>query len=50
MDHFIDCFEKCIEDADNYIQKINSLLDDYINGDIASDLRKKILKELQIQN
>ncbi len=50
VDHFIDCFEKCIEDADNYIQKINSLLDDYINGDIASDLRKKILKELQIQN
>ncbi|MFC1287362.1 Imm6 family immunity protein [Bacillus paralicheniformis] len=50
VDHFIDCFEKCIEDADNYIQRINSLLDDYRNGDIASDLRKKILKELQIQN
>ncbi|QII49847.1 hypothetical protein G3M81_14315 [Bacillus paralicheniformis] len=50
VDHFIDCFEKCIEDADNYIQRITSLLDDYRNGDIASDLRKKILKELQIQN
>lgn len=50
VDHFIDCFEKCIEDADNYIQRINSLLDDDRNGDVASDLRKKILKELQIQN
>ncbi|MBU8684316.1 Imm6 family immunity protein [Bacillus haynesii] len=50
VEHFIDCFEKCIEDSDSYIQRINSLLDDYKNGDIASDLRKKILRELQIQN
>ncbi|MCY8371622.1 Imm6 family immunity protein [Bacillus haynesii] len=50
VEHFIDCFEKCIEDSDSYIQRINSLLDDYKDGDIASDLRKKILRELQIQN
>ena len=51
VDHFMDCFEKCIEDSDRYIQRINSLLANYKNENIAaSDLRTEILKELQIQN
>lgn len=49
-DHFMDCFAKCIEDSDSYIQRINFLLDDYKNGNIASDLRTEVLRELQIQN
>lgn len=49
VDHFMDCFEGCIENSDSYIQRINSLLDDYKNGNIASDLRTEILRELQIQ-
>lgn len=51
VDHFMDCFEKCIENSDRYIQRINSLLVNYKNENIAaSDLRTEILKELQIQN
>ena len=51
VEHFMDCFEKCIEDSDRYIQRINSLLANYKNENIAaSDLRTEILKELQIQN
>lgn len=48
--HFMDCFEKCIENSDIYIQRINSLLNDYKTGDIASDLRTEVLKKLEIQN
>ncbi|MCJ7989247.1 Imm6 family immunity protein [Priestia megaterium] len=50
VDHFMDCFERCIENSDSYIQRINSLLDDHKNRDIASDLRTEVLKELQIQS
>ncbi|PGM50283.1 hypothetical protein CN947_28280 [Bacillus cereus] len=50
VDHFIDCFERCIEDSAIYIHRINSLLDGYKDENIASDLRTKVLKELQIQN
>ncbi|HFK1545150.1 TPA: Imm6 family immunity protein [Bacillus albus] len=48
--HFMDCFAKCIENSDSYIQRINFLLDDYKNGNITSDLRTEVLSELQIQN
>lgn len=34
VDHFMDCFEGCIENSDSYIQRINSLLDDYKNGNV----------------
>ena len=50
VDHFIDCFERCVENSDIYIHRINFLLDGYKNENIASDLRTKVLKELQIQN
>ena len=50
VDHFMDCFEKCIENSEIYIQRINSFLNDYKNGNIASDLRTEVLRELQIQN
>lgn len=50
VDHYIDCFERCIEDSDIYIHRINSLLDGYKDENIASELRTKVLKELQIQN
>jgi len=46
----MDCFEKCIENSEIYIQRINSFLNDYKNGNIASDLRTEVLRELQIQN
>lgn len=49
IDHFIDCFEKCIENSDDYIQRINSLLDGYKDEQHPSDLRKEVLRELQIQ-
>ncbi|CAG9612019.1 hypothetical protein BACCIP111899_01191 [Bacillus rhizoplanae] len=48
VDHFIDCFEKCIEDSDSYILRINSLLTKYKNEDITSDLRTEVLRDLQI--
>ena len=50
VDHFIDCFGKCIENSDIYIQRINSLLDYYNKENIASDIRTKVLRELQLQN
>ncbi|NMD71264.1 hypothetical protein HHO41_13245 [Bacillus sp. DNRA2] len=50
VDHFMDCFERCVQNSDSYIQRINSLLDDYKNGNITSDLRTEVLRELQIQN
>ena len=50
VDHFMDCFEGCIEDSDSYIQRINFFLDDYKNGNMASDLRTEVLRELNIQN
>ncbi len=46
----MDCFEGCIEISDSYIQRINSLLNDYKNGNIESDLRTEVLRKLQIQN
>ncbi|GIP65686.1 hypothetical protein J32TS6_42410 [Virgibacillus pantothenticus] len=50
VDHFMDCFSKCIEDSDSYIQRIIFFLDDYKNGNIAGDLRTEVLRGLQIQN
>ena len=51
VDHFMDCFESCIENSNSYIQRMDSLLNnDYKNGNITSDLRTKVLRELQIQN
>lgn len=50
VDHFIDCFEKCIENSSSYIQRINSFLDGYNDENIVSDLRTEVLRELQIQN
>ncbi|MDR4314812.1 hypothetical protein CHH55_20540 [Niallia circulans] len=50
VDHFMDCFGKCVENADSYIQRINFLLDNYKNGNIANDWRTEILKELQLYN
>lgn len=50
VDHFIDCFEKCIENSSSYIQRINSFLDGYKDENIVSDLRTEVLRELQIQN
>ncbi|SFB99451.1 Immunity protein Imm6 [Bacillus sp. OV322] len=46
VDHFMDCFEKCIENSDIYIQRINTLLNDYKNGDIEADLRTEVLRKL----
>ncbi|EMI9087821.1 Imm6 family immunity protein [Bacillus cereus group sp. RP37] len=43
VNHCIECFEKCIENSDGYIQRISSLLYGYQDEEIASDLRKKIL-------
>ncbi|MCR9039739.1 Imm6 family immunity protein [Bacillus sp. L381] len=50
LDHFMDCFTKCIDNADSYIRKMNILLDAYKNGNIMGDLRTEVLRELQIQN
>jgi hypothetical protein len=50
VEHFIDCFEKCVINPEIYIQRINSLLDDYKKGNNASDLRKEVLVELLKQN
>ncbi|PKR82547.1 Imm6 family immunity protein [Heyndrickxia camelliae] len=50
VDHFMDCFERSIENADRYIQKINFFLEDYKNGNIATDLRTDVLRRLQIRN
>ncbi|PTY79372.1 hypothetical protein B5V89_06410 [Heyndrickxia sporothermodurans] len=50
VDHFIDCFGKCIKDSDSYIQRIISLLDKYKSGNTTSDLRTEVLRELKIQN
>ena len=50
VDHFMDCFERCIENSDRYIQKIKFFLEDYKNGNIASDLRTEVLRKLQIQS
>ncbi|MCR1992369.1 Imm6 family immunity protein [Bacillus subtilis] len=50
VDHFIDCFTECVDNADSYIRKMNILLDEYKNGNNGRDLRTEVLKELQIQN
>ncbi|WP_018931495.1 Imm6 family immunity protein [Gracilibacillus lacisalsi] len=49
VDHFIECFKKCVENSESYIQTINSLLDDYSKGNIESDLQTEVLRELQIK-
>ncbi len=46
VDHFIDCFENCMEDSDIYIKSLNSILEDYKKGNIVSDLRTEVLKAL----
>lgn len=48
VDHFLDCFIKSIENSDVYIERINSFLDDYKDGDTEVDLRTEVLRELQI--
>lgn len=48
VDHFLDCFIKSIENSDVYIERINSFLDDYKDGDTEFDLRTEVLRELQI--
>lgn len=48
VDHFIDCFEKCVEDSGSYILRINSLLTGCKIKDITIDLRTEVLRELQI--
>ncbi|MFP7691690.1 Imm6 family immunity protein [Bacillus subtilis] len=50
VDHFIDCFTECVDNADSYIRKMNILLDEYKNGNNGRDLRTEVLRELQIQN
>ncbi len=50
VDHFINCFERCIEKADSYIERLNSLLNDDTNRKTVNDLRTEILRELRIQN
>ncbi|GLI82625.1 hypothetical protein ANABIO32_03120 [Rossellomorea marisflavi] len=50
VEHFMDCFAKCIKDSDRYIQRMNLFLDDYKIRKIESDLRKEVLKKLQIQS
>jgi hypothetical protein len=50
VDHFINGFERCIENADSYIERLNSLLNDDTNGKTVSDLRTKVLRILQMQN
>ncbi|WP_175639263.1 Imm6 family immunity protein [Metabacillus schmidteae] len=49
VDHFTDCFEKCIEDTNSYIQKIISVLNDYENGNFVGDLRTELLRKLQLK-
>lgn len=48
VDHFVDCFEGCIENADIYIQRLYVLLEDYKNGNIMSNLRTEVLRKLEI--
>lgn len=48
VDHFLDCFIKSIENSDVYIERINSFLDNYKDGDTEVDLRTEVLRELQI--
>lgn len=50
IDHFMDCFTKCIDNPDSYIRKMNIFLDKHKNGNIVNDLRTEVLRELQIQN
>ncbi|CAF1721533.1 hypothetical protein NRS6084_00518 [Bacillus subtilis] len=50
VDHFIDCFTECVDNADSYIRKMSILLDEYKNGNNGRDLRTEVLRELQIQN
>ncbi|MEH7134119.1 Imm6 family immunity protein, partial [Priestia megaterium] len=49
VEHFIDGFERCIENADSYIERLTSLLNDDTNRKTVNDLRTKVLKELQIR-
>ncbi|NJJ42435.1 Imm6 family immunity protein [Paenibacillus apii] len=46
VDHFIDCFEKCVVDSGNYILRMNSLLTEFKVEDNMSDLRTEVLKNL----
>ena len=48
VEHFIDCFGKCLKNSDIYIRRIDILLDDYKKGNIEPDLRTVILRELKI--
>ncbi|GGF84081.1 Imm6 family immunity protein [Paenibacillus aceti] len=48
VDHFMDCFERCVEESDSYIQRIVFLLEDCKNGNITSDIQAEVLKKLQI--
>lgn len=48
VEHFIDCFEKCLKNSDIYIRRIDILLDDYKKGNIEPDLRTVVLRELKI--
>lgn len=50
VEHFIDCFERCIKNSDSYIKKINILLNYSKNWNIAPGLRTAVLRELKIQN
>ncbi|MED4137278.1 hypothetical protein P4652_03265 [Priestia megaterium] len=49
VEHFINGFERCIENAGSYIERLTSLLNDDTNRKTVNDLRTKVLRELQIR-
>jgi hypothetical protein len=49
VNHYINCFEVCVEDSGSYIQRINFLLTEYKIGENTNDLRTEILKDLHIR-
>ncbi|MCD7035989.1 immunity 6 family protein [Metabacillus sp. GX 13764] len=48
VDHFIDCFEKCVDNSNEYISKTSTFLDANRIEDTPCNLRKNILRELQL--
>lgn len=48
VEHFTECFNKCVGHADSYINDIYLLLEKYNNGSIKRNLRDEVLIELQI--
>lgn len=49
LDHFMECFEFCVENPDFYVREIISLLKNYDSVyNNVSDIRTQVLRKLQI--